>query len=66
MFFLAHHFVKVKNRTDVRLTQLVQSFGCTEIGGTNYLLADNDGNQPKPCPVEGPWSTIAIWYTVLM
>ena len=52
--------------TDFRPTQLVQSFGCTEIGGTNYLLADNDGNQPKPCPIEGPWSTIAIWYTVLM
>jgi len=54
------------NLTDVRPTQLVQSFGCTKIGGENYLLADNDGNQPKLCPIEGPWSTIAIWYTVLM
>ncbi len=54
------------NLTDVRPTQLVQSFGCTKIGGSNYLLADNDGNQPKLCPFEGPWRPIAIWYTVLM
>jgi hypothetical protein len=54
------------NLTDVRPLQLVQSFGCTKIGGENYLLADNDGNQPKRCPIEGSWSSIAIWYTVLM
>ena len=54
------------NLTDVRPTQLVQSFGCTTIGGANYLLSDNDGDQPKVCPIEGPWSAIAIWYYVRM
>jgi hypothetical protein len=67
-FCVASHFVDAKsnNLTDVRPTQLVQSFGCTTIGGANYLLSDNDGDQPKVCPIEGPWSAIAIWYYVLM
>ena len=61
-----HRTSQLNNLTDVQPTQLVQSFGCTKIGGGNYLLADNDGNQPKLCPIEGPWSTIALWYTMLM
>ena len=64
-FCLASHFVDAKKLTDVRPTQL-QSFGCTKIGGENHLFSDNDGNHPKLCPIEGPWSAIAIWYYLLM
>jgi hypothetical protein len=42
----------------------LQSFGCQKIGGKNYLLADNDGTEPKACPTEGPWDAIAIWSLV--